>query len=106
MQGISFGGKSCTSLGEEITKITDHFSILIEVEPTYLAAKCSSVIDLCFCYGTLFDRCKHYLSTDEFAELFTGAPLGGHAHDIMRLERSSNTEKTNNLWIEKADGTG
>ena len=58
---------------------------------------------LSICYGTLFDRNKHSLSTDEFAELFTGAPLIGHVPVIMRLERSSNTETTKKLWIEKSD---
>ena len=49
---------------------------------------------------------KHSLSTDEFAELFTGAPQRGHVPVIMRLERSSTTEKTKKLWIEKADWVG
>ena len=46
------------------------------------------------------------LSTDEFAELFTGAPQRGHVPVIMRLERSSITEKTKKIWIEKADCVG
>ena len=95
--------KSCNLLGEELVQIADHFSILNDGEPTFLAANGYSVIDLCICYGPLFDRCKHSLSTDEFAELFTGAPQRGHVPVIMRLERSSTTEKTKKLWIEKAD---
>ena len=51
--------------------IPDHFSNLNEGEPTLLAADGSSVMDLCTCYGHLFDICKHILFTDEFAELFT-----------------------------------
>ena len=46
------------------------------------------------------------MSTDEFAELFTGAPLRGHIPLIMRLERGKNTEKTKILWIEKIDWVG
>ena len=101
-----WGDKSCNLLGEELVQIADHFSILNDGEPTFLAANGYSVIDLCICYGPLFDRCKHYLSTDEFAELFTGAPQRGHVPVIMRLECSSITEKTKKLWIEKADWVG
>ena len=101
-----WGDKSCNLLGEELVQIADHFSILNDGEPTFLAANGYSVIDLCICYGPLFDRCIHSLSTDEFAELFTGAPQRGHVPVIMRLERSSTTEKTKKLWIEKADWVG
>ena len=101
-----WGDKSCNLLGEELVQIADHVSILNDGEPTFLAASGYSVIDLCICYGPLFDRCKHSLSTDEFAELFTGAPRRGHVPVIMRLERSSTTEKTKKLWIEKADWVG
>ena len=101
-----WGDKSCNLLGEELVQIADHFSILNDGEPTFLAANSYSVIDLCICYGPLFDRCKHSLSTDEFAELFTGAPQRGHVPVIMRLERSSTTEKTKKLWVEKADWVG
>ena len=66
--------KSCNLVGEELVQIADHFSILNDGKPTFLTANGYSVIDLCNCYGPLFDRCKHSLSTDEFAELFTGAP--------------------------------
>ena len=101
-----WGDESCNLLGEELVQIADHFSILNDGEPTFLAASGYIVIDLCFCYGPLFDRCKHSLSTDEFAELFTGAPRRGYVPVIMRLERSSTTEKTKKLWIEKADWVG
>ena len=101
-----WGDKSCNLLGEELIQIADHFSLLNDGEPTFLAANGYSVIDLCICYGPLFDRCKHSLSTDEFAELFTGAPHRGHVPVSMRLERSSITEKTKKLWIEKADWVG
>ena len=50
-----------------------------------------------------FDRCEHSLSTDEIDELFTGALQRDHVPVIMRLERSSITEKTKKLWIENAD---
>ena len=60
----------------------------------------------CICYGPLFDRCKHSLSTDDFAELLTGAPQRGHVPVIMRSERSSITEKTKKLGIEKTDWVG
>ena len=93
-------------LGEELIQIADHFSNLNDGEPTFLAANGYSVIDLCICYGPLFDRCKHSLSTDEFAELFNGAQQRGHVPVIMRLERSGITEKTKKLWIEKADWVG
>ena len=79
-----WGDKSCNLLEEELVQIADHFSILNDGEPTFLAANGYSVIDLCICYGPLFDRCKHSLSTDEFAELFTGAPQRGHVPVIMR----------------------
>ena len=98
-----WGDKSCNLLGEELVQIADHFSILNDGESTFLAANGYSVIDLCICYGPPFDRCKYSLSTDEFAELFTGAPQRGHVPVIMRLERSSITEKTKKLWIENAD---
>ena len=101
-----WGDESCNLLGEELVQIADHFSILNDGEPTFLAASGYIVIDLCICYGPLFDRCKHSLSTDEFAELFTGAPRRGYVPVIMRLERSSTTEKTKKLWIEKADWVG
>ena len=101
-----WGDKSCNLLGEELVQIADHFSILNYGEPTFLATNGYSVLDLCICYGPLFDRCKHSLSTDEFAEMFTGAPQRGHVPVIMRLERSSTTEKTKKLWIEKADWVG
>ena len=101
-----WGEKSCNLLGEELFQIADHISLLNEGEPTFLAANCSSVIDLCICYGPLFDRCKHSVSTDEFAELFTSVPLRGHDPVIVRLERSSITEKTKKLWIEKVDWAG
>ena len=84
-------------LGEELVQRADYFSILNGGEPTFLAANGYSVIDLCICYGPLFDGCKHSLSTDEFAELFIGAPQRGHVPVIVRLERSSITEKTKQL---------
>ena len=92
--------------GEELVQIADHISILNDGEPTFLATNGYSVIDLGICYGPLFDRCKHSLSTDEFAELFTGAPQRSHVPVIMSLERSSITEKTKKLWIEKPDWVG
>ena len=101
-----WGDKSCNLLGEELVQIVDHFGVLNYGESTFLAANGSSVTDLCNWYWPLFDRCKHSLSTDEFAELFTGAPERGHVLVIMRLERSSITEKTKKLWIEKADWVG
>ena len=102
-----WGDKSRNLLGEELVQIADHFSILNDFESTFLAANGYSVIDLCICYGPLFDRCKHSLSTQEFAAvLFTGAPQRGHVPVIMRLERSSIFEKTKILWIEKADWVG
>ena len=52
-----WGDKSCNLLGEELVQIADHFSILNDGEPTFLAANGYSVIDLCICYGLLFDRC-------------------------------------------------
>ena len=100
------GDKSCNMLGEEHVQIADHFSVLNDSEPTFLAANASSVIYLCICYGRLFDICKHSRSTDEFLEQLTGASLRGHVPVIMRLERSSITEKTKHLWIEKADWAG
>ena len=51
-----WGDKSCKLLGEELVQIADHFSILNDGEPTFLAANGYSVIDLCICYGPLFDR--------------------------------------------------
>ena len=90
----------------ETNRVADHFSILNDGEPTFLAANGCGVIDLCICYGPLFDSCKHSLSTDEFAELFTVAPQRGHVPVFMRLERSSITEKIEKLWIEKADWVG
>ena len=101
-----WGDTSCNLLGEELVQIADHFSILNDGESTFLAANGYSVIDLCICYGPLFDRCKHSLSTDEFTELFTGAPQRGHVPVIMRLERSSITKKTKKLGIEEADRVG
>ena len=71
----NWGDKSCNLLGEELGQIAEYFSILNDGEPTFLAANGSSVIDLCKCDGPLFNRCKHSLSTDAFAELFIGAPL-------------------------------
>ena len=101
-----WGNKLCNLLGEELVQKPDHFSILNDVEPTFLAANGSSVIDLCICYESLFDRCKHSLSTDDVAELFTGVPLRGYVPVIMRLESSSITENTKKLWIEKGDWPG
>ena len=101
-----WGDKSCNLLNEELIQIADHFNILNDGEPTFLAANGYSVIDLCICFGPLFDRRKHSLSTDEFAEMFTGAPQRGHVPVIMRLERSSITDKTKKLWIEKSDWVG
>ena len=57
-----------------------------------MAANASSVLDLFICYKPLFDSCKHFLSSDEFAKLFTGAPFRGHVPVITRLERSSITD--------------
>ena len=93
-------------LGEELVPKSDRLSILNGGEPTFLAANFSSVIDLCICFGHLFDRCKHSLSTDEFAELLTGAPPRGYVPVIMRLERSYNTEKSKKYWIEKTHWAG
>ena len=50
-----WGDKSCNLLGEELVQIAGHFSILNDGEPTFLAATGYSVIDLCICFGTLFD---------------------------------------------------
>ena len=100
-----WGDKLSNLLGEDLVQIADNFSILNDGEPTFLAGNSYSAIDL-FCYGPLFDRCKHSRSTDEFAELLTSAPQKGHVPVIMRLERSSITEKTKKLWIEKADWVG
>ena len=99
-----WGDKSCNLLGEELVQTADQFSILNDGEPTFLAANGYSIIDLCICYGPLFDRCKHSLSTDEFAELFTGAPQRGHAPIIMRLERSSTMRKPRNYGLKKLIG--
>ena len=74
--------------------------------PTFLALNGSNVIDLRICYGPLFDRCKHSVSTDELTELFTGAPLWGHVPVIIRLELSSIAEETKKLWIGITDRTG
>ena len=97
--------KSCNFLGYELVVITDHFSIVNKGGPTFSAANGSGVIDLSICYGPLFDRCKHSLSSgvEFFAELFTGAPVRGYVPVIMRLRRSSHTEKSKKLWIEKTD---
>ena len=101
-----WGDKSCNLLGEELVQIADHVSILNDGEPTFLAPMATVLSISAFVMRPLFDRCKHSLSSDEFAELFTGAPQRGHVPVIMRLERSSTTEKTKKIWIEKADWVG
>ena len=45
-----WGDISCNLLGEELVQIADHFSVLNDREPTFLAANGYSVIDLCICY--------------------------------------------------------
>ena len=71
------GDKLCNLLDEELVQIADHLSILNDGEPTFLAANGYSVIDICICYGPLFDTCKLSLSlsTDDFADLLTGARI-------------------------------
>ena len=89
-----------------LVQVTDHFSILNEGEPTFLAAYDSRVIDLCICYGPLFDWCKHTLNTVEFAKLFTVDPLTDLVPVIFRLEGYNDTENSKKIWIERADSLG
>ena len=67
-----WGEKVCNLFGEELVQITDHFTIVNDSEPTFLAADGSSVLDPCIFYGPTFDRINNNLSTNDFSELFSG----------------------------------
>ena len=87
--------------GEETVKLVDKYSILNNGEPTFISTNGSSVIDLCLIYGPIISHYEHNLATDEYVELFPGAPNRSHLPILDDFAVS--TEKLKKLWMEKAN---
>ena len=98
-----WGDTKSNRLGEETVKIVDTYSILNIGEPTSISTNGSSVIDLCLIYGPIVNNYEHNLATDEYVELFTGAPNRGHLTVLVDFAVSTEKLKTKKLWMEKAN---
>ena len=98
-----WGDTMSNRLGEETVKIVDTYSILNNGEPTFISTNGSSVIDLCLIYGPIVSHYEHNLATDEYVELFTGAPNRGHLPVLVDFAVSTEKLKTKKLWMEKAN---
>ena len=60
-----WGDSKSNCLGDEMVKIVNTYSILNNGEPNFI-------------YGPIVSQYQHILTTDEYVELFTGAPNRGH----------------------------
>ena len=59
--------------------------------------------DLCLIYGPIVSHYEHNLATDEYVELFTGAPNRVQLPVLVDFAMSTEKEKTMKLWMEKAN---
>ena len=80
-----------------MVKIVYTYSLLNTGEPTFISTNGLSIFDLCLIYGPFVCRYKHNTTTDEYVELFTGAPNRGHLPVLV--EFAVFTKKTQNKEV-------
>ena len=85
-----------------MVKIVDAFSILNNGDPTFNSTNGSNIIDLCLFYGRIVSQNEHNLTTDEYVELFTGAPNRGHlpvlVDFIKKVGKSKREFQETTIW--------
>lgn len=88
---VSWGDSMCNDYGTELFNSLDttKFSICTSSSPTFLCANGSSHIDLSIISHSLLDSIES-CTTDNEAELFSGAPARGHVPLITKLIIRSN----------------
>ena len=98
----NWGDSKSNRSGEKLVKIVYTYSLLNTGEPTFISINGSSIFDLCLIYGPFVCQYEHNATTDEYVELFTGAPNRGHLPVLV--EFAVFTEKTQNKEV--VDGLG